>query len=250
MENCPDWVPGMLYIAGDGVALGYLNDEGKTREKFVFWEKTGERLYCTGDMGRYWCDGNIEFLGRTDHQVKINGYRVELGEIEAAIDSCNGIISSVVIKTMLNDKEVLAAFYKCDNNIHISPSILSSYLAQCIPQYMLPTYYEEVSNFPLGTNGKIDREILLNQIVFEKSINLKNQSKAETEIQKRVLDIWRVILNQNLGIDTDYFEAGGNSLQAIQLVNRMTEDFSREITVEDLFLNPTVRAMSELLGDN
>lgn len=91
MEDCPDWVPGTLYIAGDGVAQGYLNDNEKTEEKFVVLDRTGERLYCTGDMGRYWNEGNIEFLGRLDNQVKINGYRVELGEIEAALRRIQGI---------------------------------------------------------------------------------------------------------------------------------------------------------------
>lgn len=85
MENCPNWVPGNLYIAGEGIALGYLNDEEKSKEKFIIWQKTGEKLYSTGDMGRYWSDGNIEFLGRTDNQIKINGYRVETGEIENAL---------------------------------------------------------------------------------------------------------------------------------------------------------------------
>lgn len=104
MEDCPDWVPGTLYIAGDGVAQGYLNDNEKTEEKFVVLDRTGERLYCTGDMGRYWNEGNIEFLGRLDNQVKINGYRVELGEIEAALRRIQGITEAFV-------------FFKRDNAI-------------------------------------------------------------------------------------------------------------------------------------
>ena len=104
MEDCPDWVPGTLYIAGDGVAQGYLNDNEKTEEKFVVLDRTGERLYCTGDVGRYWNEGNIEFLGRLDNQVKINGYRVELGEIEAALRRIQGITEAFV-------------FFKRDNAI-------------------------------------------------------------------------------------------------------------------------------------
>jgi acyl-coenzyme A synthetase/AMP-(fatty) acid ligase len=106
MEDCPDWVPGTLYIAGDGIAQGYLNDKEKTEEKFVVLDRTGERLYCTGDMGRYWNDGNIEFLGRLDNQVKINGYRVELGEIEAAINRFVGIRQSKVV--CVDKKNLLA----------------------------------------------------------------------------------------------------------------------------------------------
>ena len=107
MEDCPDWVPGTLYIAGDGVAQGYLNDKEKTEEKFVVLDRTGERLYCTGDMGRYWNDGNIEFLGRLDNQVKINGYRVELGEIEAAVSDIFPENRSVVIPIKRNNGIVI-----------------------------------------------------------------------------------------------------------------------------------------------
>lgn len=96
LKDCPDWVAGMLYIAGSGVALGYLNDAQKSKEKFIMHPETGERLYCTGDRGRYWPDGNLEFLGRVDSQVKINGYRVELGEIESAIKQLAGIREAVV----------------------------------------------------------------------------------------------------------------------------------------------------------
>lgn len=106
MENCPNWVPGNLYIAGEGIALGYLNDEEKTKEKFIIWEKTGEKLYSTGDMGRYWSDGNIEFLGRVDNQIKINGYRVEIGEIENALYA-----TSLVKKCMVSyEKDKLCAY--------------------------------------------------------------------------------------------------------------------------------------------
>lgn len=102
MEDCPDWVPGTLYIAGDGIAQGYLNDKEKTEDKFVVLDRTGERLYCTGDMGRYWSDGNIEFLGRLDNQVKINGYRVELEEIKSIIQQNSEVLCSEIVKTQGN----------------------------------------------------------------------------------------------------------------------------------------------------
>ena len=106
MEDCPDWVPGTLYIAGDGIAQGYLNDKEKTKEKFVVLDRTGERLYCTGDMGRYWNDGNIEFLGRLDNQVKIGGHRIELGELENALNSIPQIKESIV--EVINKKYLIA----------------------------------------------------------------------------------------------------------------------------------------------
>lgn len=118
MENCPDWVSGDLYIAGTGVAQGYLNDKEKTDEKFVIRKTTGERLYNTGDMGRYWKDGNIEFLGRKDNQIKISGYRIELNEIEATINSITGVTSSCVLNVEVLDKTNLIAFYKSEIEIN------------------------------------------------------------------------------------------------------------------------------------
>ncbi len=106
MQNCPVWVPGMLYIAGVGVAKGYFNDGVKTEEKFIKHSETGERLYCTGDLGRYWRDGNIEFLGRMDSQVKLNGHRVELGEIKSAINKSAGVKDSEVLK--IGDDRIVA----------------------------------------------------------------------------------------------------------------------------------------------
>ncbi len=130
MENCPDWVPGNLYIAGTGVAQGYLNDEEKTDEKFVISEETGERMYWTGDMGRYWSDGNIEFLGRVDNQVKINGYRVELGEVASAYRKIWGVKEVEIIKT--EDGSIVAfvipEIKKSDNEDEIDFSIFSNEL--------------------------------------------------------------------------------------------------------------------------
>lgn len=111
MENCPDWVPGNLYIAGTGVAKGYLNDKEKTVEKFVIYPKTGERLYCTGDVGRYWKDGNIEFMGRVDNQIKINGYKNIFGEILS--------IHKIIYVIGMNKKEWTERFDKELNNYEI-----------------------------------------------------------------------------------------------------------------------------------
>ena len=129
MEDCPDWVPGTLYIAGDGIAQGYLNDKEKTKEKFVVLDRTGERLYCTGDMGRYWNDGNIEFLGRLDNQVKINGYRVELGEIETFMNWIHGVKISQVVNIKDNK---LVGFYV--SNYEINETYFQNYLRDYLPQ--------------------------------------------------------------------------------------------------------------------
>ena len=252
MEDCPDWVPGTLYIAGDGIAQGYLNDKEKTEEKFVVLDRTGERLYCTGDMGKYWSDGNIEFLGRMDNQVKIDGYRVELGEIEAALRNIPTIRAAVVVEKKVGNKNVLAAVFIADSdnvNENSGYDNIKSNLSKVLPQYMIPSIFQEIERFPLGSNGKIDRKkILINLAECE----LKKETsvcRAENELQEKLLHIWTDILEQEVNLDSDFFDMGGNSLQAVRLTNLISEKFDLEVGIGELFENSTVRRMSELIGE-
>ena len=245
MENCPDWVPGMLYIAGDGVALGYLNDEEKTREKFVFWEKTGERLYCTGDMGRYWCDGNIEFLGRVDKQVKIAGYRIEMGEIEAALNNFIGINDSKVVCV---DNKYLVAFYLAENEI--GETKLKDYIHNLIPSYMIPNKFKRVCSWPFNTNGKIDINSLQKQ-ALQLIDNADREYKVElkTKEEKIVGEIWRDVLKyKNVGANDDFFKYGGNSIKAIQMVNRINEEFGVKLAINGLFENTTIKKLAQIIS--
>ena len=244
MEDCPDWVPGTLYIAGDGVAQGYLNDNEKTEEKFVVLDRTGERLYCTGDMGRYWNEGNIEFLGRLDNQVKINGYRVELGEIEAALRRIQGITEAFV-------------FFKRDNAIEDICAVLveekryrdridkfyKEMLKKDLPIYMIPTEYIKTNAIPLNSNGKKDIHKIL--IVAEKNrkpiFKKNNNCKQLTQLQEQLLAIWREVLKiDNIDINDNFFEIGGNSIQAIQITNQMTEKIGCFMDIGKLFEYPTI----------
>ena len=249
MENCPDWVAGDLYIAGTGVAQGYLNDEERTKEKFIIWETTGERLYSTGDMGRYWEDGNIEFLGRVDNQVKIAGYRVELGEIETILQTVTGIKSAIVVKKKLHNVDTMIAFYIEDEKNQTDSDKITMYLSQYLPKYMIPSVFIKVTEFPLGVNGKVDRILLADQKIPEQS-NKQMSVEGMTELEEKILNVWKEILVQEINLDSDFFAAGGNSLQAVQLTNRLSEVFSKEVTIGELFENPSVRKMARLLGEN
>ena len=197
MKNCPDWVPGTLYISGDGVALGYLNDEEQTKEKFVVWKENGERLYCTGDMGRYWGDGNLEFLGRIDNQVKIGGYRIELGEIEAAINSIDGINSSSVLNIELMNRAYLVAFYKAEN--HFRSEDIRTILEEKLPQYMLPHKMIPINEFPKTYNGKRDYGVLRKKAIKYMSEllsdNQDGNSGFTTPEEKEMAEIWKGIIN-------------------------------------------------------
>lgn len=231
------------------IAQGYLNDEERTKEKFIIWETTGERLYSTGDMGRYWEDGNIEFLGRVDNQVKIAGYRVELGEIETILQTVTGIKSAIVVKKKLHNVDTMIAFYIEDEKNQTDSDKITMYLSQYLPKYMIPSVFIKVTEFPLGVNGKVDRILLADQKIPEQS-NKQMSVEGMTELEEKILNVWKEILVQEINLDSDFFAAGGNSLQAVQLTNRLSEVFSKEVTIGELFENPSVRKMARLLGEN
>ena len=244
MEDCPDWVPGTLYIVGDGVAQGYLNDKEKTEDKFVVLDRTGERLYCTGDMGRYWSDGNIEFLGRLDNQVKINGYRVELGEIETALRKIQGITEAFVLVRMENKIEDLCAVLVEEEEYRDRQDrFYKEMLQKELPLYMIPKGYIKMKTIPLNSNGKKDIHKILNVVEQNKKPIPKksNNEKELTQLQKRLLAIWRKILkSENIDINDNFFEIGGNSIQAIQITNQMTEEIEHFIDIGILFEHPTI----------
>lgn len=242
MKDCPDWVPGTLYIAGDGIAQGYLNDKEKTKEKFVVLDRTGERLYCTGDMGRYWNDGNIEFLGRLDNQVKINGYRVELGEIETFMNWIHGVKISQVVNIKDNK---LVGFYV--SNYEINETYFQNYLRDYLPKYMIPQNFIALLEMPTTKNGKIDKkELKRKAIEFQKTFESNN--RAMTKEEKEFSEIWKEVLKcQDVSLKDDFFSSGGNSLKAITLANRIKEKYIIEITIRDVLEFPIVEQLSEFV---
>jgi amino acid adenylation domain-containing protein len=158
LRRRPDWVPGELHIGGTGVAMGYWRDPDKTANSFITHPRTGQRLYRTGDLGRYLPDGNLEFLGREDFQVKINGFRVELGEIEAALNAHQDITGAVVIATGTgHDTRRLVAYVTPS---HAPVDTLRKYLASKLPAYLVPERFTALEQFPLTANGKVDRTAL------------------------------------------------------------------------------------------
>ena len=169
MKNRPDWTPGHIFIAGKGVALGYLNDKEKTDAKFITNPHTGEYMYDTGDMGRYWSDGNIEFLGRLDNQIKINGYRVEIGEVESALNSVDKVNDGKVI---FKDGILIAFFRYSGEFSDDEQETLRNELYKQLPAYMVPRKLVSIEEYPLTANGKIDNKKLyeMSQEVIEKRV--------------------------------------------------------------------------------
>lgn len=239
MQCRPDWVPGMLYIAGTGTAIGYLNDPKKTQESFIFWPETGERLYCTGDMGRYWPNGDIEFLGREDSQVKISGFRVELGEIRNAVNKIDGIKDGMVAIDKTNSHPSVVLVVLCDK--YIKEEEISAQLKKVLPSYMIPETILTLEEYPLSNNGKIDQQKII-EISRERKQQtaLKKSRLPMTEKEKKVFEIWKELLGyENVTMEDNFFACGGNSLQAIKLVNRLSILFDQEITIDCIFENPS-----------
>ncbi|PYG87829.1 fengycin family lipopeptide synthetase D/tyrocidine synthetase-3 [Ruminiclostridium sufflavum DSM 19573] len=247
---CPAGVPGELCIAGDGLARGYLNRAGLEAEKFVqspFCAETGyQRMYRSGDAAKWRADGNIQYLGRLDFQVKIRGNRIEPGEIEAELLKHKSIKAAVVAANDNADgSKYLCAYYVSDKELPVKR--LRSYLAGNLAEYMIPSYFVRLDKIPLSANGKADRKALPKP---EGTINTGTEYCApETDAEIRLAAIWREILNiEKAGIDDNFFDLGGHSLKATEMVSRIYKEFGVTVKLRDIFSLATIRSIAENIG--
>ncbi|WP_442591969.1 amino acid adenylation domain-containing protein [Pedobacter sp. AW31-3R] len=248
MQLVPIGVEGDIYIGGANLATGYLGNETMTREKFIpDLFKPGETIYKSGDIGKWLPDGDIEYMGRKDNQVKINGYRIELEEIEIALRQVASIEDAIVIvKKTADGDQSLVAYYLSESAVE-KEKILA-FLGTQLAAYMLPHHYVHLEKFPLTTNGKVDKRAL-------PEVDLLKNSQVEyvapeSETQGQLVEIWSGILgiDQNLiGIKNSFFDLGGHSLKATRLVSRIKSYFLIEITIKDVFMNPTIQGLSEIV---
>jgi amino acid adenylation domain-containing protein len=243
-------VTGELYIGGAGVARGYLNRPIETAEKFIpdpFSDERGATLYKTGDMACYRPDGNIEFRGRTDHQVKINGYRVELGEIETALEGHPGVRESAA--TIVGDEnKVLAAWIVPSGPKSPTARELREFLGKTLPDYMIPAAFHAVPAMPLTPNGKVDRRALT-QVeihVTKHPTPVVSGDKMEDRI---VAILEKVLQVHPIGIHDSFFELGGHSLLAIRLMAAIDEAFGRSLPLATLFQCSTAAQLAKVLRD-
>lgn len=253
LNDCPDGVVGQLFIAGYGLAKEYYHDAEKTKEKFIFHENKSERIYATGDMGRYLEDGNIEFLGREDEQVKINGYRVELGEIENALRKVTG--AKEVAAVVVTDKEnTYTAGFIVGKKSEYNEAAIRQGLKEILPKYMVPEVIGYLMNMELSGNGKINRKALAKQAEkLVKTTTVEKNKKSVKPIsytEKRMIEIWKNVLeNDEISVEDHFFESGGNSLQAIYLVNTVNTEFSCDLGIDKLFDYPTIRQLAGYLDE-
>lgn len=237
-------VSGELCVAGDGIARGYLNKPDLTAEKFIDDPFAAGKLYKTGDLARWLPDGNIEFLGRIDHQAKIRGFRIETEEIEYYLLKHKDIKKAVVLAKEDGVDKHLAAYIVTKKEIPISE--LRDFLLKELPEYMVPTYFISLDKMPLTLNGKIDRKSLL---AMEVEIETEEQYLASTnETEKKLLKIWEDVLGvRKVGIKDNFFDLGGHSLNAISLVSRIHKELQVEVPLKEVFRLQNVKSIAEYI---
>ena len=246
----PPGVPGELYIAGAGVARGYVGQEELTRERFladdVHPDAAGERMYRTGDLVRWSESGEIEFLGRIDHQVKIRGFRVEIGEIERVIAGAAGIGGAVVTATGEGSAKRLVAYLVACTEQGAAIASARAEVAERLPAYMHPAAYVVLQSFPLTQNGKIDRKALPQP--EEAWVAERTSGREPSASEREVMALFTALLpSEAVDPESDFFALGGNSILAAQLSSRLRRDFGVSVPVADIFEDITVSRVAARL---
>jgi amino acid adenylation domain-containing protein len=246
MNLCPAGVAGELYIGGAGIGRGYVWDSGLTAEKFVphpFSDDPGARVYRTGDWALLREDGRLEFAGRRDQQIKVRGFRVELGEIESVIASHNAIRECAVIARNIDGNPKLTAYFVTSESAE-EVGTLREFLRTRLPEYAVPSSFVRLDSLPLSANGKIDRLALV--AADEVAPNLSSEYVApRTEIEDELTRVWIELLGvERIGVDDNFFELGGHSLLATQVIARVRQLFNVDAPVSWLFEFATIRSLA------
>lgn len=245
----PVWVPGALYIGGVGVADGYWHDEKTTNAAFIVHPETGERLYRTGDIGRRLPDGSIELLGREDFQVKVGGYRIELGEIESTIREHPAVREAVVMAVNDGgDSKRLVAYVVANAGKPPESGDLRTFVRDKLPEYMVPKTVVLRDRLPLTDNGKVDRAALAESDIPELDAT-RGPVAPRTELEEQLGQHWRDVLGiEQVGIHDSFFDLSDDSLQAVNLVSKISDTVGKQLGVRFLFAHPTIAELSAALG--
>ncbi|MDW3192240.1 MAG: amino acid adenylation domain-containing protein [Cytophagales bacterium] len=241
----PKGVVGELYIGGDGLARGYLNNPGLTAEKFVDDPfVAGQTCYRTGDLARWLPNGEIEFIGRIDDQIKLRGFRIELPEIENCLLLLESISSAAVMMMDREGEKVLIAYYVSTDELQLSD--LRNHLAGQLPEYMIPAQFIYLDQLPITKNGKLDRRAL-------PTINLHDgvaYVAASTATQEKLVELWAGVLKleaDQISVTSNFFELGGHSLKAMMLVNKIKKEFGVEIPIKEVFRKSTITELETII---
>ncbi|MCC5615367.1 amino acid adenylation domain-containing protein [Nostoc sp. CHAB 5836] len=246
LQPLPIGIPGELHIGGVPLARGYLNQPELTAKKFIDNPFGNGKLYKTGDLARYLPDGNIEYLGRIDNQVKLRGLRIELGEVESTLDTHPQVVQTVVIlrEDTAENQRLVAYVVRKDQSL--IPRELRSFLQQKLPSYMIPSAFVMLSELPLNFNGKIDYKQLPKP--DERSIIESPYLAPRNETESILVNIWQQVLKvSNIGVNDNFLDLGGHSLKAISLVSQIQEKLGLPFQLKQVFLHPTIAEQAELL---
>ncbi|GMU11502.1 non-ribosomal peptide synthetase [Corallococcus caeni] len=247
-QPVPVGVPGQLHVGGVGLARGYLHRADLTAERFVpdaFGPDAGGRLYATGDLVRYLPSGELEFLGRIDHQLKLRGYRIELGEVEAAIADHSAVESTVVLlrEDVPGNPRLVAYVVPREGQVLDLRALKDALLAR-LPEYMVPSAFVSLQALPLTPNGKLDRQALPVPDTQRPELE-KGYVAPRDELEQQLADIWSELLGvKQVGVHDDFFELGGHSLLGTQLISRIRTTFDVELPLRDIFESPTVENLA------
>jgi amino acid adenylation domain-containing protein len=248
LQPVPVGVAGELYIGGDGLARGYLDRASLTAERFIphpFSDVPGARVDRTGDLARYLPDGNIEFLGRADHQVKVRGFRIELGEIESMLVQHPAIEKAIALvrEDGAGGKQVVSYIVARDRVLDMDG--LRRFLRRKLPGYMVPTAFVVLDAMPLTPNGKVDRQALPSPDWTECALDFV---APRNPIEETLAGLWCEVLEiERVGVHDDFFELGGHSLKVTQLVSKLREVFDLDLPLRAVFESPTIAGLSEHL---
>jgi non-ribosomal peptide synthetase component E (peptide arylation enzyme)/acyl carrier protein len=247
----PNGVPGELYIGGLGVARGYFERPELSAERFVPDPFAGgeARMYRTGDRARFRADGILDFLGRADFQVKLRGYRIEPGEIEALVRQLPGIAECVVV--LREDRpgdQRLVGYVVPAARTKIDVASVREALRERLPEYMVPSNVISIDELPLTPNRKIDRKALPPPDVLAAHAAPTESAKPESEIDRAIAEVWQEMLGrEGVGVDDNFFDLGGHSLLVVRVHRKLQEVLGRALALTDLYRFPTIRALSSYL---
>jgi len=253
-QPVPDGLPGEIYVGGAGVARGYLNRPELTAERFLadrFAPESGGRLYRSGDLARRLPDGELEFLGRIDQQVQIRGFRVEPGEIEAALASHPRVADAAVVPRADADGALqLYAYLVPREEEHAAADELAGWLRQTLPEHMIPAGFVYLDALPLTVNGKLDRAALPDPGTSRPELQVGFAAPRD-DTERKMAALWSELLRvEPIGRDDNFFTLGGHSLLAVQLVSRVRDRWSRELPLRTVFDAPTVKGLCEYLVEH
>lgn len=246
----PPGITGELYVGGDGLARGYLNQPVLTNESFIykaFNENEKIRLYRTGDLVRYTDDGDIVFIGRADHQIKLRGYRIELGEIETLLASFETVSEVLVMlrEDVAGDKR-LVAYLTLHNSAKQDASEIRRYCQNNLPVYMVPSAFVVLDSFPVSKNGKVDQKSLPEPDTGRQLNSTYIAAKGKLELA--IADIWKEVLHlDEVGIEDNFFDLGGHSLLLVKVHKQIKQLLQKDIPIVNLFQHPTIRSLSAVL---